>query len=174
MGNPQAPLLPGTPQQVLRALQGQAIRAASAVLDRLSVSGDIDCQNLLVRGRISPTQIPTNAGVIQGPLPISVTFTKQRAESGLIVMVGASAFTTVASSLITLSIALDGNNLGVVSNFFLNNANEHHAFPWGQWFFQHGSASLPQGTHTLLWSLSGTGASSDANDYLSYGILELL
>src|SRR5260370_34340802 len=50
---PQAPLPQGTLQQVLRALQGQAIVAGSATVDRLSVAGTIDCQSLTARVSIS-------------------------------------------------------------------------------------------------------------------------
>lgn len=80
---PQAPLPQGTIQQILRALQNQAIRAASAVLDRLDVSGDVRCNNLtarsdirinalsLPRGKLGYAQITANSGSAGGT-PLAV------------------------------------------------------------------------------------------------------
>jgi Collagen triple helix repeat (20 copies) len=103
-----------------------------------------------------------------GPLPLTATFVKQRAETILMMTVAGSGYWSGPpgdTGLAAIVLDVDDNDVGV-SRLYFNNQNERLAFPTQQMVVK----GIGAGTHTI--SLLGFG-SFDTNDFFSVTVEEL-
>jgi hypothetical protein len=170
------------------SFQNTAASTATVTVTLIGYSTQITASNISPDGGTAG-QVLTNsgtgvswqrpAGVIgtpqvtqfTGPLPHSFTFTKEQADSILLISYSGTGFSVFANTTGFLTPYIDDHYLGdaSASHLTFNNTGEHLAFP----ALQLVEAGISAGTHTFkLWQ-NGT-VSTDVNDYYYVTIIETM
>lgn len=111
------------------------------------------------------------ADILSGGVPISLSYTKQRDASDLVIHFYASCFALLALSTVQFGINANGTDFNTTF-FFFNPASEHHAMS-----SVHKLAGISSGPVTLTarWFRGGVGnISMDTNDRVSFSVEETM
>jgi hypothetical protein len=99
-----------------------------------------------------------------GPLPLKGQFTAPL-EGPALMVVTSSMWSTVANTLLQLSVTLDGTPIAS-GQLWSNGASTHRALP--TLFI---SFNLTAGQHVVALTLAGNGVTSDLNDFFNASLI---
>jgi hypothetical protein len=99
-----------------------------------------------------------------GPLPIKASFTAPLDGPAMLV-VTSSLWSSIANTMLQMYVQLDGSPLAT-GQLFSNGASTHRALPTLFVGF-----NLTYGQHTLTLTLSGSGVTSDFNDFFNASLI---